>query len=136
MRAAREEAAEVGEPSLAPPTVLEDCPDRRTIEQALASPRAGYTGHEQYATLQAKAAVLLYTLSKSQACSDGNKRIALILVRSFLHINGARLAAPDDVIAEAILHAAGSDRLARDAEIIALTTWLQAVVVTTDEETL
>lgn len=125
----------LGEPSLAPPTLLEDCPDRRTIEQALATPRAGFGGHKLYETLQAKAAVLLYTLSKSQACSDGNKRVALILVRSFLHINGARLAAPDDDIAEAILRAAGSDRLARDAEIIALTTWLQAVVVTTDEET-
>jgi prophage maintenance system killer protein len=57
------------------------------------------------------------------------------LVRSFLHINGARLAAEDDAIAEAILRAAGSDRLARGKEIIALTSWLQAVVVTTDEET-
>jgi death on curing protein len=137
VRAAREVAAELGEPSLAPPTLLEDCPDRRTLEQALASPRAAFAGQEQYPTLHAKAAVLLYTLSKSQACRDGNKRVALIVVRSLLHINGARLAAADDAIADAILRAASSDRRSRAEEIIALTTWLEAVAVTTNgEETL
>jgi death-on-curing family protein len=80
-------------------------------------------------------AVLLYTLAKSQACIDGNKRITLILTRAFLHINGARLVAPDDEIANAIIRVAESDRRARNEEIILLTDWLREAIETTAEET-
>ncbi len=71
---------------------------------------------------------MLYTLAKSQACRDGNKRVALIVLRAFLHINGARLAADEDAIAENILRAAESDRQVRDDEIIALTAWLETAI--------
>jgi len=64
--------------------------ERGTIELALASPRAGFADKELYPDLRSKAAVLLYTLAKSQACPDGNKRIALVLVEAFLRLNGAR----------------------------------------------
>jgi death-on-curing family protein len=134
VRTAREEAEAVGEPSLAPPTPLEDCPDRHTIEMALAAPRAGYLGYERYSTFQEKAAVLLYSLAKSQGCRDGNKRVALILVMAFLHINGARLETTDDELAAMIIDAAESERRERDDVIIRLVDWFKAVLETTDEE--
>ncbi|MFL5953846.1 MAG: type II toxin-antitoxin system death-on-curing family toxin [Gaiellaceae bacterium] len=126
----------IGEPSLAPPTDLEDCPDRATLELALATPRPHFFGHDPYPTLHEKAAVLLYSLAKSQACVDGNKRVALILVRTFLHINGAGLDADDDTIAGSILRAAHSqaNRETRDRLIIELAEWLAQAIVTTTEE--
>jgi prophage maintenance system killer protein len=77
--------------------------------------------------------VLLYTLAKSQACIDGNKRVALILLRAFLYINGARLNGDDDEIAARIIGAAESGRNSREDEIIELTDWLARVIVTTEE---
>jgi death-on-curing protein len=129
VRGAIAEAAEIGDASLAPPP-LENCPDRGTIEQALAAPRAGFWGREKYRTLPEKAAVLLYTLAKSQACPDGNKRIALILVRTFLHINGARLDTTTDQLVQAIIGAAESERKQRDGVLRELTEWLRQAVVT------
>lgn len=111
MREAIAEASEIGRPQVAPPP-LENCPDRGTIEQALATPRAQMFGTEFYPTLPHKAAVLLYTLAKSQACPDGNKRIALIVTASFLDINGAWLDADPDELFDAIIGAAESGRAA------------------------
>jgi prophage maintenance system killer protein len=51
---------------------LEEC-ERGTIELALATPRAGYGPFRVYPDIASKAAVLTYTLAKSQACIDGNK---------------------------------------------------------------
>jgi prophage maintenance system killer protein len=100
----------------------------------LASPRAGFGGVEIYTTFAAKAAVLLYGLSKSQACPKGNKRIALILLRAFLHINGSRLATPDQEIAERIVRAANSDPADREDVIKELTGWLESAIEQYKEE--
>jgi death-on-curing protein len=127
---AREEAAAIGEPDLAPSLALEDCPERGTIETALATPRISFQGTERYPTLAAKAAVLTYTLAKSQACPDGNKRIALILLRAFLYINAATLVAPDAAVAEVIVRAAESDRTERDAMIDELMLCLENWIAT------
>jgi len=96
-----------------PPVHLNQC-DRRTIETALATPQAGFGGVEIYVGLTAKAAVLVYTLAKSQACVDGNKRIAFILLNEFLAINGAALELSNDDAVDLILHIAESDRSERD----------------------
>jgi death-on-curing family protein len=79
--------------------------------------------------LPSKAAALLYRLSKSQACPEGNKRVALILVNEFLALNGAALALEDDELADMILEAADSE--ARDWENVvdALTEQLQEMIV-------
>lgn len=121
--AARLQAAEVGQPHLAPPVPLKYC-DRNTIEAALAAPAAGFGSHEQYPDLPSKAAVLLYTLAKSQACVDGNKRAALILVLVFLDQNYAELRADDKELATCIEVAAISSREDRDAVLDELTAWM------------
>lgn len=79
---------------------------------------------EFYPDLPSKTAVLLYTLSKSQACPDGNKRIAVILAEAFLALNQAMLVAGQDELASQVLAAAKSDRTEREAILRELTGWL------------
>lgn len=106
---------------------LRDC-DRSIIESALASPRASFGGVEFYRDLPSKAAVLLYSLAKSQACIDGNKRLALILVYAFLDLNGATLGAASNDVANRILEVAESDPSDRETRISELAAWLGNVV--------
>lgn len=114
---------EAGLPHRAPPQRLEDC-QRSVIEGALAQPFAGIVDREFYPGLAAKAAVLLYTLSKSQACDDGNKRVALILVEAFVALNGRTLDSTSDEIADRVIAAAESDASERADMLDSLTRWL------------
>lgn len=126
---ARSEAAAIGQPALAPPVGLEDC-ERGTIESALHAPMATFEGFEAYPDLPSKTAVLVYGLAKSQACIDGNKRIALILMLEFLSLNGAELSLEGrDSIGGRILAAAASDPGHRDAAVLDLTTWFEEHIV-------
>jgi len=111
-------------PEVVPPVYLEQC-NRGIIESALASPAAGFGTFEKYPDLSAKAAVLTYSLAKSQACIDGNKRLALILLNEFLAINGVDLDMTNDEAADLILFAADSDPAYRDQTILELTTRLE-----------
>jgi len=72
---------------------------------------------------------LLYTLSKSQACPDGNKRVALILLAAFLALNGVSLASTSDEVADRILAAAESQASERTAILEAMTEWLANALV-------
>jgi death on curing protein len=114
------------------PSPLSRC-DRNTIEQALAAPQAGMFDREFYPDLPSKAAVLLYTLAKSQACPSGNKRIALVLVEAFLALNDAMLGAPEQELTDRILGAAESDRAQRQQVLTELTTWLAQCIAVLEE---
>jgi len=81
---------------------------------------------ELYLGLAAKTAALLYGLSKSQACHEGNKRVALLLTVAFLHENDARLNTRRLELAEQIVAIAESDPTDHDDVIAALTTWIAA----------
>lgn len=128
MNFARLAAAARNQPKRAPPVPLEDC-DRAVVESALAAPAAGFGGHEQYPDLPSKAAALTYALAKSQACVDGNKRAALILLTAFLGLNDSRLQAPGEEAADRILAAATSDPADRDSVVADLATWLGTAIV-------
>jgi len=82
-----------------------------------------------YPDLPSKAAVLTYSLAKSQACIDGNKRVALILLRTFLYINGATVRTEPGELADMILRAAESAREDRPEVLDELTAWLQERIV-------
>lgn len=77
----------------------------------------------------------MYALAKSQACPDGNKRIALILTLEFLALNGSTLEMPGDQLADLILSAAESQPVAREVTVLALGEQLQPTIVplTTEE---
>jgi death-on-curing protein len=98
--------------------------DRNTVELALGKPRSSFGGVEQYPTLADKAAALLYGLAKSQACADGNKRVALILVVEFLRINGARIETEPGELADMILAIGQSDQANHDHVVLGLAEWM------------
>jgi death-on-curing protein len=91
-------------------------------------------GVEKYPDLPSKAAALLYALAKCQACPDGNKRVALILVLEFLAINGSTLEVDPDALADMILEIAASDAQRRDEIVEELTEKMRPMIVPLDAE--
>ena len=61
------------------------------LQSALAAPRQIVFGQELYPLLWDKAAALLTLLIRNHPFYDGNKRIAMLGVREFLHRNGWQL---------------------------------------------
>lgn len=70
---------------------------RSALEGALARP-VSYA-HYQNADLALQAAVLAHGIAESQAFLDGNKRLALVAMLTFLEANGYRVEATDPELA-------------------------------------
>lgn len=73
------------------------------LEAAAATPRASMFGEDIYAGLAAKAAALCLAIVRAHPFSDGNKRVALVALDTFLALNGARLAATNDQAYQAMM---------------------------------
>lgn len=74
-------------------------------DSALHAPAASFGGHDFYAGMAEKAAVLVCRLAWNHPLPDGNKRAAWAALRLFLDLNGAQWepAAPDVNDAEAAM---------------------------------
>ena len=91
--------------------------DQALLESAIESAFA----KDLYPTKEAKAARLGYALISNHAFLDGNKRIGIYVMLTFLEVNGIRLDyTPDEVVTIALSIAAGK----MDYE--ALHTWILA----------
>jgi death-on-curing protein len=119
---ARAEAVRVGAERRGPPVPLEEC-DEATIASALSAPATAFDGVEKYVGLAAKAAALTYALAKSQACIDGNKRVAFLLLSEFLSLNGSDLRVETDEAVDMILNIATSNPADRDMTVLELSRW-------------
>jgi death-on-curing protein len=75
--------------------------NRAGLESAIARPET--YAHYQDADLALQAAVLAHGIAEGQQFIDGNKRTALIVMLTFLEINGWRLEASDPELADWIL---------------------------------
>ena len=62
--------------------------DETLLESALESAFAGFGDQEFYPTKQEKAARLGYALISNHAFLDGNKRIGMYVMLTFLEVNG------------------------------------------------
>ncbi len=71
------------------------------LESALARPET--YAHYQDADLALQAAVLAHGIAEGQQFIDGNKRTALVVMLTFLEINGWRVEASDPELADWIL---------------------------------
>ncbi len=69
--------------------------DQGLLESALESAFAGFGDQEFYPTKEEKGARLGYTLISNHAFVDGNKRIGLYVMLSFLEMNGIRIHCTD-----------------------------------------
>lgn len=83
--------------------------DEGLLESAANAPFATFGGNDLYPTIQQKGARLGFGLIKNHAFVDGNKRIGILVMLTFLEINGIDLTYTDDeLIAVGLDLAAGS----------------------------
>ena len=83
--------------------------DEGMLDSALEGAFATIDGVELYPSKEEKAAKLGYSLISNHAFVDGNKRIGVYVMLSFLELNGIRIEATDeDVVALGLGTADGS----------------------------
>jgi death-on-curing protein len=90
--------------------------DRPGLESVLGRPRS-YALYEQ-ADLALQAAALAHGIAESQGFLDGNKRLALVAMLTFLEVNGLRVEASDPALAAWILGLSAGTTPEQLAELI------------------
>ena len=70
------------------------------LESALENVFSGFGGQEFYPTREEKGARLGYALISNHAFVDGNKRIGMYVMLTFLEVNGIRLDCANDEVVE------------------------------------
>lgn len=95
--------------------------DEGLLDSALETAFSGFGGQEFYPTIEEKAARLGHSLIANHAFVDGNKRIGIFVMLTFLQVNDVKLNITNrDVIDAALGVAAG--RMDYDA----LLSWIRA----------
>jgi death on curing protein len=74
--------------------------DDGLLDSALESAFAGFGDREFYPTKEEKGARLGFSLISNHAFVDGNKRIGVYVMLSFLEMNGIRIKCTDEEIVE------------------------------------
>lgn len=70
--------------------------DEALLDSALEAAFAGFGDKEFYPTKEEKGARLGYTLISNHAFVDGNKRIGMYVILTFLEVNGIRMDCTND----------------------------------------
>ncbi len=82
--------------------------DEGLLESALESAFATFDGQDLYPTKEEKGARIGYSLISNHAFVDGNKRIGMHIILTFLELNGIKLDCKDqDIIDAGLALAAG-----------------------------
>ena len=74
--------------------------DEGLLESAIETIYSTFDGKELYPTKEEKAAKLGHSLISNHAFVDGNKRIGMYIMISFLELNGIRIDATNDEVYE------------------------------------
>lgn len=74
--------------------------DEALLESAIENIYATFDGVELYPSKEEKAARLGYSLISNHAFVDGNKRIGIYIMLSFLELNGIKIEATNDEVLE------------------------------------
>jgi len=74
--------------------------DEGLLDSALRSAFATFDGKDLYPTKEEKGARIGYSLISNHAFVDGNKRIGMHIMLTFLETNGIKIACTDDEIVE------------------------------------
>lgn len=83
--------------------------DEALLESALEGAFAGFGDKEFYPTKVEKGARLGYTLISNHAFVDGNKRIGMYVMLTFLEVNGIRMSCTNEEVAATGLAVAGGE---------------------------
>ena len=95
--------------------------DEALLESAIENIFATFDGVELYPSKEEKAARLGFSLISNHAFVDGNKRIGMYLMLSFLELNGVKIDATNEEVAKLGLDVAGG--LADSKDILK---WIKA----------
>ena len=95
--------------------------DQALLDSALESAFATFDGRELYPTKEEKAARLGFAFVSNHAFLDGNKRIGMYVMLTFLEVNGIRMDCTNEDIVEAALGVASGKMGYED-----LLTWVRA----------
>jgi len=95
--------------------------DEGLLESALEGAFATFDGQELFPSKEEKGAHLGYTLISNHAFVDGNKRIGMYVMLTFLEVNGIRMEATNDEVADVGLRVA-----AGEMKYEALLEWVRA----------
>lgn len=74
--------------------------DNDLLESAIENAFLTFDGKELYPTKEEKAAQLGFSLISNHAFVDGNKRIGVYIMLSFLEINGIKIEATNDEVVD------------------------------------
>lgn len=94
--------------------------DEGLLESALAQPRQSAFGEDLYPDIFSKASMYAFTLSENQPFLDGNKRIAVSAMASFIIANGFELTCSQQQLYEVIMQTANKKLFKED-----LALWLK-----------
>ena len=83
--------------------------DEGLLESALEAAFSGFGGNEFYPTKEEKGARLGYNLISNHAFVDGNKRIGMYVMLTFLEVNGIHLDCTNDEVANVGLSVASGN---------------------------
>ena len=83
--------------------------DEALLESALENAFSGFGGQEFYPTKEEKGARLGYTLISNHAFVDGNKRIGMYVMLTFLEVNGIHMDCTNEDVVEAGLGVASGE---------------------------
>ena len=72
--------------------------DNGLIEGSISNMYQTFGGVELYPTIEEKGAMLGFSLMKNHAFLDGNKRVSMLCMLTFLEVNGVRLGFSDDAL--------------------------------------
>lgn len=98
--------------------------NKGSLDSTLNKPKNLYFYSNKQASLYELAAAYGYGLVKNHCFVDGNKRIALIAVYTFLAVNGIELIASEEDAANFFLYLAASSEL-QDVLMQEVTEWLK-----------
>lgn len=79
---------------------LDGVRDERLLDSALKSPFQTFEEEELYPTVQKKAACLCFGLINNHAFHDGNKRIGILAMMTFMELNGMEIFCTNEELIE------------------------------------
>ncbi|MBQ4116202.1 MAG: type II toxin-antitoxin system death-on-curing family toxin [Clostridia bacterium] len=88
--------------------------DKALLDSALESAFATFDGHELYPTKEEKGARLGYALISNHAFVDGNKRIGMYVLLTFLETNGIKIRPTNEDVARVGLAVAAGEMKYQD----------------------
>jgi death-on-curing protein len=97
--------------------------DLGLLDSAAHRPQTSLFGEDAYPDLDAKAAVLLESLTRNHALVDGNKRLAWVAVVVFYGLNSMVVVAPEDDAYDLVIGVATGEVAPADAATV-LSRWI------------